>query len=124
LVLIGKSMGSRVGCHIADEVGARAVVCFGYPLVSVRGVLRDEVLLALRTPILFVSGDRDRLCPLDRLEAVRGRMSAPSTLHVVVGGDHSLALRKRDLKARGIDQGDSDAEAARAVRSFLGAHAV
>lgn len=119
LVLVGKSMGSRVGCHIADEVGARAVICFGYPLVSIRGALRDEVLVALRTPILFVSGDRDRLCPLPALEEARPRMTAPSTLHVVRGGDHSLQLRKRDLKEWGITQEGSDDAAFGAVRSFL-----
>ena len=34
LVLAGKSMGSRVGVHVAAEnVGlAAAVICFGYPL--------------------------------------------------------------------------------------------
>jgi len=122
LVLVGKSMGSRVGCHIADEVGAAAVVCFGYPLVSIKGAVRDEVLLALRTPILFVSGDHDRLCPLPALEDVRPRMVAPSTVHVVPGGDHSLRLGKRDLKARGIEQGDSDADAIAAVEAFLGEH--
>ena len=95
------------------------MVCFGYPLVSIRGAVRDEVLLALRTRILFVSGDRDRLCPLEALGSVRARMTAPSTLHVVRGGDHSLNLRKRDLKAWGIEQGDSDNQAMDAVQAFL-----
>src|SRR5690348_14136909 len=31
-VLIGKSMGSRVGCHLALEEDVAAVVCLGYPL--------------------------------------------------------------------------------------------
>ncbi len=119
LVLAGKSMGSRVGCHVADDVAADAVVCFGYPLVSIRGAVRDEVLLALRTPILFVSGDRDRLCPLDALAGVRPRMEAPNELHVVRGGDHSLMLRKRDLKAWETTQEASDEEAASAVGAFL-----
>ena len=46
-------------------------------------------------------------------------MTAPSTLHVVRGGDHSLNLRKRDLKAWGIEQGDSDNQAMDAVQAFL-----
>ena len=54
--------------------------------------MRDEVLVALRTPILFVQGSRDALCPLPRLEAVRARMTAPSTLLVVDGGNHSLEV--------------------------------
>src|SRR5947207_705663 len=79
LVLIGKSMGGRVGCHVALEEPVAGVVCLGYPLQSGgTGAMRDEVLLALRTPILFVQGSRDVLCPLDKLAAVRARMTAPS----------------------------------------------
>src|SRR5262245_19155780 len=73
VVLAGKSMGSRVGCHLAVELHAEgrppaAVVCFGYPLRSgSSGALRDEVLRALRTPLLLLQGTRDPLCPLDVL---------------------------------------------------------
>ena len=62
--LIGKSMGGRVGCHLALEEPVAGVICLGYPLQSgATGAMRDEVLLALRTPILFVQGSRDALCP-------------------------------------------------------------
>lgn len=119
VVLAGKSMGSRVGCHVALESDVQALVCFGYPLRSPAGVLRDQVLLETRTPILFVQGSRDPLCPLDRLAEVRRRMTAPNVLHVVEGGDHSLQLRKGDLKRLGTDQGSVDAAALDAVASFL-----
>jgi uncharacterized protein len=120
VVLTGKSMGSRVGCHVAETADVAAVVCFGYPLRSPKGTVRDEALLALRVPILFVQGSRDPLCPLDLLADVRGRMEAPSTLHVVEGGDHSLQVRKRDLKARETTQEAVDAAALDAVAAFLG----
>src|SRR6266567_8422985 len=60
-ILIGKSMGGRIGCHVALEENVDAVVCLGYPLCDMgdRTKLRDEVLCALRTPILFVQGTRD-----------------------------------------------------------------
>jgi predicted alpha/beta-hydrolase family hydrolase len=112
-------MGSRVGCHLSLEVEVAALVCLGYPLRGARGGLRDRVLLALRTPILFVQGTRDRLCPLDALEDVRSRMSAPSALHLVEGGDHSLRALVRGLRARGESQGDVDARALEAIRAFL-----
>src|SRR5208337_4296274 len=88
IVLVGKSMGGRVGCHVALVEPVAAVVCLGYPLCGGGdpSKLRDEVLLALTTPALFVQGTRDKLCPLDLLEAVRRRMTAPSELHVVEGG--------------------------------------
>jgi len=51
--LIGKSMGSRMGCHLTVELqGAppspvAGVICLGYPLVSgSSGAMRDQVLLA------------------------------------------------------------------------------
>jgi len=119
VVLAGKSMGGRVGCHLALEEEVAGVVCFGYPLRSAKGALRDEVLTALRVPVLFVQGTRDRLCPLDLLEEVRGRMTAPGTLHVVEGGDHSLEVGKRALAAAGATQDDVDQRIARAVADFV-----
>ena len=119
VVLAGKSMGSRVGCHVALEARVDALVCLGYPLRGVRGELRSEVLLALRTPILFVEGSRDALCPLDALEEVRRRMRAPSALHVVEGGNHSLEVGVRALRAAGETQADVDARALAAIAAFL-----
>jgi predicted alpha/beta-hydrolase family hydrolase len=103
LVLAGKSMGSRIGCHVANLEPIAALVCFGYPLKAAgSGKLRDRVLLELRTPILFVQGTRDPLCPLELLEPLCRSMSAPNHLHVVEGGDHSLETGrgKRDREAR------------------------
>lgn len=118
LILAGKSMGSRVGCHLALEESVSGLVCFGYPLRGQNGKLRDEVLVALRTPILFVQGTRDTLCPLDELETVRGRMSARSELFIVEGGDHSLEVTKTALKARGKTQQDVEQEIQDVVRRF------
>ena len=114
-------MGGRVGCHLALEESVAGVICLGYPLRSgATGALRDEVLLALRTPILFVQGTRDPLCPLDRLAEVRARMTAPSTLVVVEGGNHSLEVSAGQRKASGETQGDADARVLEAIRRFSG----
>lgn len=125
-MLVGKSMGGRIGCHVAaeDPTIAAACVCLGYPLVGVAragkpGKVRDEVLYALRTPVLFVQGTRDALCPLPKLKAVRRRMSAPSALHVVESGDHSLVATKAQLKREGRTQADVEADVVRAIREFL-----
>ena len=117
--LIGKSMGGRIGCHVALEEKVTALVCLGYPLCGGgdRAKLRDKVLLELRTPVLFVQGTRDPLCPLDLLESVRAKMKAPNILHVVEGGDHSLIVRKRDL---GSDtQDDVDQRIVDAIDEFV-----
>jgi uncharacterized protein len=121
VVLAGKSMGSRVGCHLALEEPVDALVCFGYPLVGAGKThpVRDQVLLDLRTPILFIQGTRDALCPLDRLADVRRRMTAPNELVVVDEGDHSLRITKRRAKREGITQADVDAQITAAAQAFL-----
>jgi len=121
VVLAGKSMGSRVGCHAFPGPGpeVEAHVCFGYPLRGAQGAMRDAPLLALRVPVLFLTGSRDPLCPLDLLEAVRARMTARSALHVVDGGNHSLEVGARSLRERGETQAEVDARVLEAVRSFL-----
>ena len=117
--LIGKSMGGRIGCHLALEEPVAGLICLGYPLKSgSTGALRDQVLLALQRPVLFVQGTRDPLCPLELLAEVRARMSAPSTLLIVDGGDHSLAVSATARQARGETQADSDARVLEAIRSF------
>jgi predicted alpha/beta-hydrolase family hydrolase len=118
LLLAGKSMGGRVGCHLALQEPVSGLVCFGYPLRGQNGKLRDQVLLELRTPVLFVQGTRDSLCALPELDEVRRRMTAPSELFVVEAGDHSLECTKTALKARAITQADVEREIQSAVRRF------
>jgi len=120
-VLIGKSMGGRIGCHVALQEEVDAVVCLGYPLCAMgdQKKLRDEVLRALRTPILFVQGTRDPLCPLDLLESARAKMKAPNFLHVVEGGDHSLVVAKRQLQAAGETQENVDQRILEAISDFV-----
>jgi uncharacterized protein len=121
VVLAGKSMGGRIGCHVALIEPVAAVICFGYPLCGAgdRSKLRDQVLLELRTPAMFVQGTRDPLCPLELLEDVRKRMKAPSTLHVVEGADHSLLVAKTKLKTAGSTQEEADDRIETAIALFL-----
>lgn len=121
VVLIGKSMGGRIGCHVSLEEKVDGIVCLGYPLCGGgdQSKLRDKVLRALATPILFVQGTRDSLCPLDLLERVRAEMTAPTLLHVVEGGDHSLAVLKRQLAATGETQGEVDDRIFEAIAGFV-----
>ncbi len=67
----------------------------------------------------IVQGRRDPLCPLDKLAAVRPRMTAPNHLVVVEGGDHSLEVSAQQRKAAGETQSDSDARVLAAIASFV-----
>lgn len=121
IVLVGKSMGGRVGCHLSLEEKVSGLVCLGYPLCAMgdRARLRDEVLRALRTPVLFVQGTKDPLCPLDLLEQVRAEMKPQNDLYVVEGADHSLRVLKRQLQATGRTQEDLDQEILNAITGFV-----
>ena len=105
IVLIGKSMGGRIGCHLSLEEKVDALVCLGYPLCGGGDPtrLRDKVLREITAPILLVQGTRDPLCPLELLEQVRMEMSAPNELFVVEGGDHSLTVPKKQEPQAGVD---------------------
>jgi predicted alpha/beta-hydrolase family hydrolase len=121
-ILIGKSMGGRIGCHVSLEEPVAGVICLSYPLCGGGDPrkLRDKVLRELRTPILFVQGTRDPLCPVDLLDNVRKEMKAPNFLHVVEGGDHSLQVLKRHLKKTGDTQDEIDNRMLAAIAQFAG----
>lgn len=126
VILAGKSMGGRVGCHVAVALAAAApspvaaVICFGYPLRAAgTGTLRDEVLRALTTPVLFLQGSRDPLCPLADLASVREKLAVDNDLFVVEGGDHSLEIRKRAAGTPG--QAEVDDAIFAAIGKFLAA---
>ncbi|CAH9106630.1 unnamed protein product [Cuscuta europaea] len=120
LILVGKSMGSRVSCMVAGkDIGASAVVCLGYPLKGINGSMRDETLLQLRVPVMFVQGSKDGLCPLDKLEAVREKMSCANDIHVINGGDHSFKVAKKHLQLTESTQEGIEDMAAHAIATFV-----
>ena len=97
VVLAGKSMGGRVGSHLAAE-GAKVsgLVFYGYPLVAVgKTEPRDTSHLGITSaPMLFVQGSRDRMAPLDLIGPVVDSVDGAS-LHVIEDGDHSFRVPKR-----------------------------
>ncbi|KAL6986378.1 hypothetical protein U1Q18_019744 [Sarracenia purpurea var. burkii] len=121
LILVGKSLGSRVSCMVAEEdgVGASAVVCLGYPLEGMKGTLRDETLLQLKVPTMFVQGSKDGLCPLEKLEPIRKKMKSVNGLHVIEGGDHSFKIGKKFLQSKGSSQEEAEDHAIRAIAMFV-----
>jgi hypothetical protein len=49
-------------------------------------------------------------------------MQAPNELHIVEGGDHSLAVAKKQLKAAGETQDDMDARILQVISAFVSQH--
>ena len=120
--LIGKSMGGRIGCHVALEEPVAGIICLAYPLCGGGdpAKLRDKILRELQTPILFVQGTRDSLCPLELLQRVISEMKAQTSLHIVEGGDHSLLVAKRQLQKAGETQEQVDQRVLAAIAQFAG----
>lgn len=101
LVLGGRSLGGRIASRLAAQGQPCAgLVLLGYPLHAARRPerLRTDHWGGLAVPILFVQGDRDRLCDLALLERERRKhlSGTDSRVHVVAGADHSFAVRKAD----------------------------
>ncbi|XP_057818173.2 uncharacterized protein LOC131031150 [Cryptomeria japonica] len=121
LILVGKSMGSRVSCMVAEkeDIDVSAVVCLGYPLKGVKGAIRDETLLKLSVHVMFVQGSKDALCPLQKLEAVRQKMTAMNELYVIDGGNHSLEVGNKLLKEKGINQVEVEMHTLKSIQAFV-----
>jgi hypothetical protein len=121
LFIGGKSMGGRIASQVAAcERGLtiRGLVFLGYPLhpMGKPKVRRDEHLPRIPFPMLFVQGTRDELGTAKELEALAKRKLPRAKVHAVPGGDHSLALLKREGEAR---QEEVLEDAARAIVAFL-----
>lgn len=96
----GKSMGGRMTSRAMAEApmpGIAGLAFLGFPLHPA-GKPSDERaahLSDVSVPMLFVQGTRDRLATLDLLHPVIDGLGDRATLHIVDGGDHSLAVPKR-----------------------------
>jgi predicted alpha/beta-hydrolase family hydrolase len=105
----GKSMGGRMATHVAaggtdlegrastSDLGPiRGVIALGYPLhpPGKPDQLRTAHLPSIKAPILIVQGERDAFGTPEELRPVLGGLTAKVTMHVIAGGDHSLAVRR------------------------------
>jgi uncharacterized protein len=115
LVIGGKSMGGRIASMVADEVGARGLVCLGYPFhpPGRPEKLRTKHLETLATPALVVQGTRD---PFGTAEDVAGYRLSPAIRVVwLKDGDHSWKPRA----ASGRTEVQNMADAVAAIREFV-----
>lgn len=116
LAIGGKSMGGRMASLLADEFGADALVCLGYPFYAVGKPEKPRVahLAELRTPTLIIQGERDALG--DRQAVAGYTLSEAITLHWLTAGDHDL----KPLKSSGFSHSQHLQAAAEAIAVFLG----
>ena len=100
--------------------GLSALVCLGYPLCGGGDPtkLRDQVLREIRTPILFVQGTRDPLCPLSLLDKVRSEMCAPNEVHVVTAATTHFASPSANSSEQ-PNPGDVNQRILQRIQSFV-----
>ncbi|MEM8962339.1 MAG: alpha/beta fold hydrolase [Acidobacteriota bacterium] len=115
VVIGGRSMGGRVASRIADDVGARGLVCLGYPFhpPGKPEKTRTEHLADLRTPSLIVQGTRDPFGKPDEIASYV--LSDPIRVLFIEDGDHGLVPRKKSGRTpeQNLD------EAAAAIAAFI-----
>jgi predicted alpha/beta-hydrolase family hydrolase len=113
VVIGGKSLGGRIASLVADEAGARGLLCFGYPFhpPGQPERLRTRHLKELSTPALILQGTRDPFgTPQD---AATYGLSAAIRVQSVEDGDHSFKPRARS--GRTLEQNLEEAIAAAAA---------
>ena len=118
LWLGGKSMGGRVASHVvADGIRCAGLVFYGYPLAPKGRVAPERTVHWPRVgvPALFLTGTRDRLCPLADLQLALRDWPAPVTEHQVRDADHGFAV----LKRTGRTEAEVHAELAAAVAAWM-----
>lgn len=115
LAIGGKSMGGRMASMVADEVGARGLVCLGYPFhpPSRPESLRTAHLHDLRTPTLIVQGTRDEFG--GSAEVAGYALSPAIRIHWIEDGDHSFKPPKSSPRT----EKENLAAAVEAVAGFL-----
>jgi predicted alpha/beta-hydrolase family hydrolase len=96
----GKSMGGRMTSTAAAESplpSVRGLLFMGFPLhrPGEDSDARADHLAAVRLPMLFLQGTRDRLAEIDRIDRVCAGLGPRATLHVVEGADHGFSVLKR-----------------------------
>lgn len=91
----GRSMGARAAILAAKEE-TKTLVLVSYPLHSGKDV-RDEILLEIPeyVRVIFVSGDRDAMCELEKLQEVRKRMRCQTWRVVVLNAGHGMEIKPK-----------------------------
>lgn len=117
-VLAGKSMGGRVGGHLAalDRCRVSGVAYLGYPLVPIGRIepRPTDHLATIGVPQLFISGSRDTMGPVELITEVAGSVPRGEVV-IVESGDHSFV----PLKRSGLTLDDTMGTAVDAVAVWL-----
>ena len=121
LLVGGHSYSGRMSSIAAADApleGVRGLVFFAFPLhpAGRPGTERANHLVDVTTPMLFLSGTRDKLAELNLLTPVCEKLGDKATLHLLDTADHGFKVLKRSRKTAE----DVFVEMARVVNSWIG----
>lgn len=121
VVVVGWGPGAAIAAHVATIERLAGLVCLGFPVSTLGGPRGQtgDTLLDLRTPGLFVVGERAAQCNTDDIEDIREKMRVETGLVIVGGADDQLRLTNRKKKAELVTQAMVDKSIIEQVRSFL-----
>jgi predicted alpha/beta-hydrolase family hydrolase len=96
----GKSFGGRMTSQAQAEApwpAVRGLVFLGFPLhpAGKPSTERAKHLVAIRIPMLFLQGTRDKLADLPLLKTLRRKLGRGATLELFPEADHSFHVPAR-----------------------------
>lgn len=96
IILIGKSMGSRIIAELCETHNVKACVALGYPFYPPKKPEKDRLshlIKAKSVPFLIVQGTRDSLGNQEWVE--QQKLPSNVSLHWIEGADHDFKVLKR-----------------------------
>ncbi|XP_046850770.1 KAT8 regulatory NSL complex subunit 3-like isoform X2 [Xenia sp. Carnegie-2017] len=106
VILIGWATGALVSFQVSLRESVCAIVCLGFPMLTVDGIrgTADDPFLESKIPTLFVYGTLSTCCSLTDIEEFRSKLLADTSLLVVSGADGQLRLTSAKKKKEGVTQ--------------------
>ncbi|XP_015111591.1 KAT8 regulatory NSL complex subunit 3 [Diachasma alloeum] len=122
LILIGFNTAAAFACQISQIEHVTAIICLGFPFSTAEGKRStpDDILMDVRSPVMFVIGQNAATVRADDIEETREKMLVQTSLIVVGTADDHLRISSRKKNVEGITQGMVDRCILDEIANFIG----